>query len=174
MVTPLNVELLSFILPVFSFLLIYAIMFAILQKVKIFGEGTGVNSMIAAILAILFAITPGAMEFVAIIAPWFVVMVFVAFSFLLVFMFFGTKEEEIAKLSENAVIQWTVIILGIIIVVAALTKIFGPIFGQPAATVGGTGGEIQRSLFNPKVLSTVFILLVASQAVKFISMSANK
>jgi len=171
MVTPLNTELLGFILPVFFFFLIYAIMFAILQKVKIFGEGTGTNSMVAAVLAILFAITPGAMEFVAIIAPWFVVMVFVAFSFLLVFMFFGTKEEEIAELSKNAVIQWTVIILGIIIVVAALTKIFGPIFGQPA---GGTGGEIQRSLFNPKVLATVFILLVASQAVKFISMGSAK
>ena len=64
--------------------------------------------------------------------------------------------------------------MGIIIVVAALTKVFGPIFGQPAATVGGTGGEIQRSLFNPKVLATVFILLVASQAVKFISMSSTK
>ncbi len=176
MVMPLNTELLGFILPVLSFILIYAMIFAILQKTKIFGETTGVNNWVAVALAVLFALMPGAMEFVAIIAPWFVVMVFVAFSFLLVFMFFGTKEERIADLSENVVIQWTVIILGIIIVIAALTKIFGPIFGQPAAGVAGagTGWEIQRSLFNPKVLSAVFILMVASQAVKFISASAHK
>ena len=169
MVMPLNTELLAFILPVFSFLLIYGIIFAILQKVKIFGDNTTTNTMIAFAISVLFVITPGAMEFVATIAPWFVVMVFVAFSFILVFMFFGTKEEAIAKLSEDATIQWTVIILGIIIVVAALVKVFGPFFGQPSSSPGA-GGEVERTLFNTKVLATVFILMVASQAVKFISM----
>ena len=172
MVTPLNTELLGFILPVFSFILIYAIIFAILQKVKIFGDNTTTNTMIAFAISVLFVITPGAMEFVATISPWFVVMVFVAFSFIMIFMFFGTKEETIAKLSENATIQWTVIILGIIIIIAALTKVFGPFFGQPSATPGA-GGEVERTLFNPKVLSTVFILLVASMAVRFISMSGK-
>ena len=173
MATLLDTGLLEFILPVFSILLIYAIIFAILQKVKIFGESTATNIMVAVALAVIFAITPGAMEFVRLIAPWFVVMVFVAFSFILIFMFFGAKEEKIALLAQNAVIQWTVIIIWGIIVIAALTKVFGPLFGQPSATPG-VGGEVERTLFNPKVLATIFILLVASQAVKFISSGAGK
>lgn len=174
MATPLNTELLGFILPVFSLILIFTIIYAVLQKTKIFGDNKNINAWIAVAIAVIFAIMPEAMEFIAIIAPWFVVMVFVAFSFLLVFMLFGTKGEDIEGLSKNAVIQWTVIIIGIIIVISALTKVFGPLIGQPTPTGVGTGRELQRSLFNVKVLATVFILLVASQAVKFISMGAGK
>lgn len=173
MVTPLSTELLEFVLPVFSFILIYAILFAILQKSKIFGDTTGINAWVAFAISVIFVLTPGAMQFVREIAPWFVVLVFIGFSLLLIFMFFGTKEEKIAKLAEDATVQWIIFIIAIIIVVAGLIRVFGPIFGQPSTAEGGAGREIQRSIFNVKVLSTVILLVIASFAVKFISQSVD-
>ena len=171
MVTLLDIGFMEFLLPVISFLLIYAVIFGILQKSKVFGESVNVNILVAFAVSVLFAITPGAMDVVAIIAPWFVVMLMVIFSLLLLFLFMGIKLDVIeAAARREASIRWVILILGIIIIVIALTSVFGPIFGTPSAEAGeGMGAEIERSIFDPQVLTTVFILLVASQAVRLIA-----
>tara|TARA_Y100000034_G_C6751809_1_gene334259 strand:- start:16 stop:279 length:264 start_codon:yes stop_codon:yes gene_type:complete len=83
----------------------------------------------------------------------------------------GVKLETFENIAKNeASIRWTVIIIAIIIVIVGLTSVFGPIFGTPAGeTGGGMGQEIQRSIFDPQVLTTVFILLIAGQAVRLIA-----
>ena len=55
MVTPLNTELLGFILPVFSFILVYAMIFAILQKTKIFGDDRKqLNALLSFVIGLIF------------------------------------------------------------------------------------------------------------------------
>lgn len=170
MATLLDAGLLNFLLPVFSFLLIFAIIYGILQKSKFLGESINLNVWVAISVSILFALAPGAMEFVAVIAPWFVVLVIIAFSFLLIFFFMGVKVETIRNVAEKeAAVRWTIIIISIIIVIIGLTSVFGPIFGTPIQEGGGMGKEIQRSVFDPQVLTTVFILIVVGQAVRLIA-----
>jgi len=170
MVTLLDVGLLNFLLPVFSFLLIFAVIFGLLQKTKVISDSSNGNAWIAVAISILFALAPGAMEFVAIIAPWFMVMLIVAFSFILIFLFLGVKLETIeAATRREASIRWTILIIGIIVIIVGLTSVFGPIFGTPAGEESGVGGEIQRSIFDPQILTTVFILLIMGQAVRLIA-----
>jgi uncharacterized membrane protein HdeD (DUF308 family) len=170
MATPLDTGLLNFLLPVFIFVLIYAILFGVLKKSEIFGDNNSTNAIIAAVVALLFAITPGAMDFVSIIAPWFMVMLIIIFVFMLLFMFMGVKLETFTQIaSSEASIRWTIIIIGIIVIIIGLTSVFGPIFGTPAGDGGGIGNEIQRSIFDPRVLTTLFILLIVGQAVRLIS-----
>ncbi|MAG52750.1 MAG: hypothetical protein CMH62_02190 [Nanoarchaeota archaeon] len=174
MVTLIDIGLLNFLFPIFTFLLIYALIFGVLQRSKAVTDSAGTNSWIAFAVSILFAITPGAMRFVAIIAPWFAVMLVVAFSLLLIFFFMGVKLDTIERIARNeASIRWTIIIIGIIIIVIGLTSVFGPIFGTPTGGEG-VGGEVQRSVFDPQVLTTVFILLVAGQAVRLIAEPSAK
>lgn len=170
MATLLDAGLLNFLLPVISFLLIYAVIFGILQKSKFLSESTNINTWVAFAVSVLFALAPGAMEFVSVIAPWFVVLVIIAFSFLLIFFFLGVKVETIEEITrKEASVRWTIIIISIIIVIIGLTSVFGPIFGTPVQEGGGIGKEIQRSIFDPQVLTTVFILIVAGQAVRLIA-----
>ncbi len=170
MATILDAGLLNFLLPVFTFLLIYAIVFGVLQKSKFLSESANINVWVAIAISVLFLLAPGAIEFVSVITPWFVVLVIIAFSFLLIFFFMGIKPETIEKVARTeAAVRWTIIIISIIIIVIGLTSVFGPIFGTPADEGEGMGKEIQRSIFDPQVLTTIFILLVAGQAVRLIS-----
>ena len=162
MVTLLDSGLGEFLIPIFLFILIYAIVFGVLKKVQIFGDNTNLNAWIAFGFTVLFAAMPGAMELVAVIAPWFIVLVVLAFSFLLVFMFMGVSTKQITDIAKDSTVYWTVIMIGIIILVAGLTTVYGPFFGAPTSTGGGMGSEIQRSIFNVKVLTTVVILIIFS------------
>ena len=169
MATIFDSGLLNFLLPIFSFLFVYAIIFCVLQKTRFISESIGVNTWIALAISVLFALAPGAMTFVSVITPWFVVLVIIAFSFLLIFLFMGVKVSVIEKVAHEASVRWAVIIIGIIIIVIGLTTVFGPIFGTPVQEGDTMGREIQRSIFDPQVLTTVFILIVAGQAVRLIA-----
>ena len=171
MVTLLDTGLMEFLLPIFTLILVYVFIFALLQKSKFVSENTSTNAFVALAIAVLFAMAPGAMAFISIITPWFVVMVLIAFSLLLVFLFMGVKPDVIEGVAKNeAAVRWTIIIFGIFIFKSGLTAVFGPIFGTPTTEGGGMGEEIQRSIFDPKILATVFILIVIGQAIRLIAM----
>ena len=169
MVTLLESGFVDIVLPITSFLLIYAIIFSVLQKTKFVGDSLNTNIVIAFAVSMLFAFTPGALDFVRFTAPWFIVIMMIVFSFVLVFLFMGVSTDQLMNVAKNPILIWTVIIAGIIIVISGLTGVFGPIFGQSTVTGGGIGREVQRSIFNTKILGMALILLIASQAIRLIS-----
>ncbi len=159
----------EFLMPVFIFILIYAIIYAALSKTKFFGDSVNLNAIIAFAMAALFAAMPGAMEFVSVIAPWFIILVIVAFSILLIFMFGGLKGDAIENIFKNTTVYWTVIMLSIIIVVGGLTVVYGPFLvgGPPGGE--GAGSSIHRAVFNVKVLTTLTVLIIFTFAVRLLS-----
>ncbi len=169
MVSFLDSGLGEFLIPVFLMILVYAVIYATLTKTKILGDSVNINAFIAAALTVLFAVMPGAMEFITVIAPWFVVMVIVAFSVLLVFMFGGVKADKVEKLFENSSVYWTIIILSIIILVGGFTVVYGPFFVGGAPGGEGPGASIHKAIFNVKVITTVIVLIIFSFAVRLLS-----
>ncbi len=169
MVSLIDSGLGEFLLPVFLFILIYAILYAVLSKTKIFGDSVNINAIVAFALAALFAALPGAMEFVSVIAPWFIVMVIVAFSVLLVFMFGGLKVDAIENIFKNTSVYWTIIILSIIIVIGGLTVVYGPFFVGGSPSGEAAGASIHRAVFNIKVLTTIVVLIIFAFAVRLLS-----
>lgn len=173
MATLLDTGLLGYVVPIFSFLLIYAVIYAILIKSKIFGENNIINSIIPLAVSVMFLLMPGAVDFVNFITPWFVVLVIVAFAIALLFLFLGAGDDTLKGWMRNPTVYWTALIFGMIIIVAGLTHTFGNFFGQPEVSGGSIGSEVQFSIFNPKILATIFILIIATFAIKFISEEAK-
>lgn len=168
MVTPLDTGVLGYVVPIFSFLLVYAVLYAVLAKTKILGENNLVNSVIPLAVSILLLLMPGAVSFINFITPWFVVLVIVGFAVALLFLFLGADEGTLRSWAHNPTVYWTALIFMMIILVAGLIHVFGNFFGAPEAG-GSVGSEVQWSIFHPKIIATVFILIIATFAVKFIS-----
>lgn len=191
MATVLDVNLLRYFIPVFIFLFVFTVFFAILQKTKIFGASSGIDALIAFSVAMLFMFVSEARQLVTIITPWLVIVLVIFMSFMLIFMFVGVKAETIAgALSESGTV-WTIVIILIIALVIAFTQVFGQkIAGitqgtyptptgtdqlQPTTPQAGqqphflvTVGSI---VFSPKLLGMFLLLVIASQAIRLIAES---
>lgn len=159
----------EFLLPVFIFILIYAVIYAALSKTKFLGDSVNVNAMVAFALAAIFAMLPGAMEFVSVVAPWFIIMMIVAFSILLIFMLGGLKGDVIENIFRNTSVYWTIIMLSIIVLVGGLTVVYGPFLVGGPTSGEGVGHSVQRAIFNVKVLTTLTVLIIFTFAVRLLS-----
>jgi len=173
MATPLDVSILDHFVPIFVFMLVFVIFYSVLLKTKILGNNKGLISLASFSVSLLFVVTQAATEFVQLITPWFVVLIIVSMCFLLIFMFLGVKPDAIAEAVSNEGTAWVIIIILIVLLGLALTKVVGP--GIAAITQGegveeaGFMGQIGMIIFHPKILGVLFILVMASYAIKGIS-----
>ncbi|MBI2670973.1 hypothetical protein HYX18_03285 [Candidatus Woesearchaeota archaeon] len=172
MATLLDVSLLKFFLPAFTFLFIVILSYAMFRV--ILKDLDDRAKWIASVSLGLIALFSGsAIDLINFITPWFVViMVFLVLVFMSL-MFWTTKPEEMQKdiLSALGGIN-TIVIIGILIVVLGISQVFGPVFdpyapGGPAERT--IGGETIRTLFHPRILGAIFILIVAAFAIQRIT-----
>ncbi len=175
MSTPLQIGILEHFTPIFIFVLIFVIFYAVLIKTKLLGDNKGLMSLVAFVIALLFLITQAARDFVQVITPWFVILIIIAMCFLLIFMFLGIKPDAIATAISNEGTVWTIIIILLVLLGLALTKVLGPgiaaITQQEGSSDDGFMGNVAQVIFHPKILGMFFILVIASFAVKAITRS---
>src|SRR3989338_1559993 len=114
-----NLGFLEFFLPVFSFLFIFALVYAVLDKFKLMGENKWLKVIAAFSIALLFLFNEGTLKFVEFVTPWFVVLVIIALFILSLFIFMGVKQENLSATIENPTVYWTVIVIIIILLLAA-------------------------------------------------------
>ena len=83
MTTLLQVDLLENFGVVFVVLLVFLILFGLLEYIKAFGEGKrGLHGMIALVVAFLFLVSKIATKIVSFMVPWFMVAAIFIFFFL--------------------------------------------------------------------------------------------
>ena len=177
MATVLDIGILTAIKPVFTFLFVLFIMYAILEKSKLFGSNTGTNLVISLVVAFLFILTPGVSDLINIATPWFFVLFFLILFIVLAFMMVGVKEESVTRAFHDNWLIWVILIVTIVGIFGfAASKVFGPsiqgIYGNETTREGGFQGELGRILFHPRVLGMFFLLSVASIAVRMITQKA--
>lgn len=170
----LDIGILNYFVPAFVFLLVYGILLAMLEKIKVFGEGKAVNQVIALAIAVLFVLTPDLVGIVKIITPWFTVMFVFLLMIMMLFLFVGVKEGEISKQFTDRGTVWIIIVICLTIFIYALTQVYGAqiqtIYGGANATEqGGLNQVIGQIIFHPRVLGMLFLLVIAAQAVRMIS-----
>ncbi len=96
---------------VFSFLLVFALLYALFSKTRIPSDKSDLNALIAFVLAFLVAISPGFSGFLLAFVPYAAaIFVIIALGFV-IFGFFGAKPEQAMKVS--AFIYGIIILLGI-------------------------------------------------------------
>ena len=160
MATLLQPEILKFLLPVIVLIFIFAVMWGILSKLKLFGDNASANAAIAIIIAFLFILMPKGMELIQFMTPWVVIFLVVLMFILFFLMFLGIKEESLAVAAKST---WFIVVVLSIIVVLFIVSV-SKVFGTLAFHTGFWG-----SIFTAKTLTVVFLIFVTSYAVRLIS-----
>ncbi len=177
MATLLDLGLLNYFRPFFTFLLVWIIFYAVLQKIKIFGPSSGINALISFSAAMLFMFTPGVSDMVNIITPWFIVLMVFILLLAGIFMMVGVKESVVADLFSQDWFVWLIVIVAILFIFGfAFTKVFGSSIQKVYAGEGEASDavfDVGRVLFHPRILGMLFLLLVVSQAIRLLSMTTK-
>ncbi|MBU4502558.1 MAG: hypothetical protein KKA79_08220 [Nanoarchaeota archaeon] len=173
MATILDSSLLDHFIPIFVFLFVFIVSYSVLLKTRILGNNKGLISVASFSVSLLFIVTQSAVDLIQLITPWFVVFIIVSMCILVVFMFLGVKPETIAEAVSSESTVWIIIIIMIVLFGLALTKVVGPSIAEITQGESGTDdsfmGKIGVLLFHPKIIGVLFILLVASYAIKGIT-----
>ncbi|MBS3122042.1 hypothetical protein J4434_04115 [Candidatus Woesearchaeota archaeon] len=204
MATPaLDVSLLSYFSPVMVFIFIWVFVYASFHYTKIFGDNKILAGIIGFVVGVIFLTVSSLTQVVMVIAPWFTALfVFLIFT-IVVFKIFGATDDNIRSvIKTNSTLQWTLIILCLIIAIAALSAVFGQrtleftegltpaqegtitvgssgeeiTIGAPGAqsqggstATGSFGKNLSATLYHPKILGLIFILIIASLTVAMLS-----
>jgi hypothetical protein len=139
------------------FLLVYALVWGLLSKLKLFGDNPGSYALIAFATAFLVAIAPPARNFVMFVAPWYLALAIVLFFIIFIVGMFGLKaDKEIPEIIKQPRAYVWIIIFCVIIFIFGLAYSFGQqalesgtgvvpptyqtsVNGQPPGTIGPGG-----------------------------------
>lgn len=141
MASILDAGLVSIFSGIFVFLLVFALSWAALTKLKMFGDAKNAYAIIAFTFAFLMAIAPPARNFVLFIAPWYVALAIVLFFMLFIVGLFGlSAEKDFPKIIKETRVWIWIVIISIVIFLAGLAFSFG----QTALEAGtGVQGPVQ-------------------------------
>jgi|SRR3989344_1252008 len=178
MATVLDISLLKLIAPIFSFIFIFTLVYAVMDKFKLVGDNKGIHAAIAFSIAMVFMFAGNAVRFVNFITPWFIIMLVVGLFIVSFFVFFGVSTKTIGEqVMTDPRIVWSIIIISIIILFVSIGQVFGSDLqfddqGQEivADTEGGSAtSEGLQAIVHPRVLGALFLLIVAAFAIRLIS-----
>lgn len=191
MATVLDIGILQNFSAVFTFLLVFAATFAVLNFTHLFGDkggSPGIYGIIAFCLAILTLFFPVATKLVSNMAPWFVILFFFIIFLLIAYKLFGVSDADLTEtIKSQPGIKWAIFIAGFLIFIMALSSAYGPGLLGTSSTVNATassataasaasgdfGSNVRATFFNEKVLGMIFILLVACAAIGMLGSKAK-
>jgi len=192
MATFLDIGIFQHINIVFVFILVFAIVYALLEKGKPFGDNKGLHGIIAIAIAFILIISNISVALVNFFTSWFVVLfLFIVFS-LFVLRIFGAGEKETLSLLKDSQFYPYLIVLIVIILIAGLATVFGQnllekgtgdagtstnnsVTTSSASVDGGSpasnnfGSNVLNTLVHPKVLGFIAIMLIGTLTIALIT-----
>lgn len=180
MATPLDLSLLQNFGFVFPFLLVFVMVYAVLGFMKAFKDNKALHAILALVLAFMTLFSPLAVRTIVLMSPMFVVLMIFIIFMMMVFMTLGPTESDILKALKDKELQfawWWILSFILLIGFGAFFKAVSeqggvPGYAGPGGTVqvadgaGGTasgGGQealFYQTLFHPKMLGLVFVILL--------------
>tara|TARA_B100001971_G_C18246774_1_gene574862 strand:- start:838 stop:1347 length:510 start_codon:yes stop_codon:yes gene_type:complete len=157
----LDISGLYFFMPVFSFLFVFFIIYALLATSKVLGKGKFVHAVISFIVAVVFMSFSSAELYVRTIIPWFIVLIVVVFLILMIAGF--TKNLDAVMKPWFA---WLIIIvLGIVFLVAAI-NVFNPVFHPDLIVTSSESGpgviqQFKDFISSSKIAGSFILLVIA-------------
>ena len=154
----IDISGLMFFMPVFSFLFVFVIVYALLASSKVLGESKFINLLISFIIAVIFISFSSLDLYVQTVIPWIVVLLIVVFFVLLMGMF--TSKDWVPK----AWLGWVVIAVLIIIVLIAAIRVFNPVFHPDLGVTSGEGTSLLQQLrgyMSGGVVGSIILIVIA-------------
>ena len=127
MAAVVNTGLLGNFSLIFTFLLVYVIIYGILEATKPFGgEKKGVHAMVAAAMGILVILSPTLVTMLNVMVPWFLILIlFIFFVLFIMKMFGGESVDFTKKVTEGRRIPTWIVIVSAAILLFGLAKSLG-------------------------------------------------
>jgi len=195
MATFLDTGLLELFSAIFMFLLVYSVLWGALTYRKPFGENSGIYALIALAVSFFVLLSAPVQQYIAFIAPWFLVLMIVFFLIITsVSLFADVNWMDVIK--NDTAKTWIMIFIGLILIMGLAFS-----FGQSALESGGTvpaqnpetqevspvqvnnqegttSGSFEANLvntiFHPKVLGLMLIFLLSTFIIYFLSAPSGK
>lgn len=87
----------SYFAPILAFLVVFVVVFALLNKTKLLGESGGIQLFVSFLIATIFVSAGGVRDYVLTITPWFGALVVSLFFVLFLLGFVGKPIEGMTK-----------------------------------------------------------------------------
>ncbi|MBU1201153.1 MAG: hypothetical protein KJ583_01685 [Nanoarchaeota archaeon] len=177
---------------VFVFILIFTIIYALLEYSKPFGSANkGLHGLIAIAISFLLVISKAAVLMINFMTSWFVVLfLFIVFS-LFAIRIFGVSESDTVALIKNTQLYPYLIVLIVIIGIAGIASVYGQSLLEkgtgvtpknvtdgdliPSNIDGGStkttsfGENVLNTLVHPKVLGFIAIMVLGTLTLAFLT-----
>ncbi len=157
---PIDISGIYFFMPVFSFLFVFLIVYAVLGRTKILGESGFVNLLVSFIISIIFMSFSSLELYVKTIVPWTAVLLITIF---LVLLIAGMSTKELDKIMTKK-FAWSVIIILLVIFLIAAIKVFNPVFHPDLIITSGEGTSLIEQLtysIDGRVAGTILLIVIA-------------
>lgn len=152
---------------VYPFLLVFVLIFAILEKAEIFGKGKyQINSLIALSIALIVVAFGWATNIIASLMPWLAIGVCVLLVFMVLYGFVASSNDKGLELNKNLKIG-----LGILIVLFVVVAVIVAT-GQWDRVYNSFAGKQEMNDFGSNII--IFILIVGAMAVVLFSSKKKK
>jgi len=163
----LDVSGLNFFMPVFAFLFVFVVIYAILLKSRVFGDIPFAYFLTSLVVSVIFMSFSSLELYVRTLVPWFVVLFIVVF---LVLMIAGFSTKSLDKIMTSK-FAWVVVTILVIIFLIAAIKVFNPIFHPDLIISSGEGTSMMdqlRGFFSSSKVAGSVLLLVIAAVVAFV------
>jgi hypothetical protein len=156
---------------VFVLLLVFGVLYAILKTTKVLGDNNNLNSLVAIAVTFLVLISSESQQVIKNIMPLFFFLILFIFFILVGLRFLGMGDSVI----EDGMKKWgpvhtSVLVVMCIIFAIGIASVFGnkmlPLT-QNSTSINATdyGANVGQAIFHPKVLGTIFILMIGMFAI---------
>ncbi len=158
---PADASAIAYFAPVWAFLAVFIVMFALLAKTKVLGEGKWLNLFISFVISSIFISAAGVPQYVLTIVPWMAVLIISLFFILLLIGFVG-------GIDWSKGIGAVVVVVAILVFVISGVKVFYGVIGPylPWSLDYGTGAGLEGLTFSSwffsgPVLGAIFLLILS-------------
>jgi hypothetical protein len=187
-VPTIDIGFLEYFSPIFVFVLVFVVVYAMFQFTKFMGENKVLHSLIAFFVAVIFLFSTAASDVVLFVAPWFTVFFIFLIFLIMAYKLFGATDDQIKTvISKWHAGQYMVAAIGIIIMLFGLGSGLGQNLlgytqeeaaagevtdlGEDSTATASYKQNLVATIFNTRVLGMILILIIASLTIRAMSAS---
>jgi len=118
-----SLSAIGYFVPIFAFLLVFIVVYALLMKTKILGESSAVMLFISFVLASFFVVQASLVEFVRFGSAWFSVIIIGVF-FLMLVLAFLPGDTPLKFLTKYDWFSWAMLIVILVLFIVSSSYVF--------------------------------------------------
>ena len=176
--------------PIFVFLIIFAVIYALLTNGNYLGTNKTLHAIIAFVIGIFMALSSKLTQVIMVMIPWFVIIIFFIVLTIVVFKVSGINGEQPDMAELKPALMWVLLIVFLVILVGSISYVYGQdeleitkgdinfedsnithTTGSPSKLAVGYPDSLdsdttdyahnaKATIYHPRMLGLIFILII--------------